>query len=169
MHKTIACSTPKENLASQSRASIPNERPIPQPIPSPSLLPAGDSPASENPVRPVNLIPPAIVTGANALSALTPTAMKSKNCSSTGASPPTSHPRWAFRCLYRHAHATGLYAKRQGKVRRVLDRILEGVESAQINGDCIIRAVRAYSCLGRNNKWTEPATNVVFYYQNTHE
>lgn len=73
------------------------------------------------------------------------------------------------RCLYRHAHATGLYAKRQGKVRRVLDRILEGVESAQINGDCIIRAVRAYSCLGRNNKWTEPATNVVFSSQKTLE
>jgi hypothetical protein len=67
-----------------------------------------------------------------------------------------------LRSLYRHAHATGLYAKRQGKVRRVLDRILEGVETAQINGDCIIRAVRAYCCLGRNNKWTEPATNVVF-------
>jgi hypothetical protein len=67
-----------------------------------------------------------------------------------------------LRSLYRHAHATGLYAKRQGKVRRVLDRILEGVESAQINGDCVIRAVRAYCCLGRNNKWTEPAANVAF-------
>jgi hypothetical protein len=67
-----------------------------------------------------------------------------------------------IRSVYRHAHATGLYAKRQGKLRSVLDRILEGVDSAQINGDCIIRAVRAYACLDRNNKWTEPATNVVF-------
>ena len=66
------------------------------------------------------------------------------------------------RTIYRHAHATGLYAKRQGKLRSVLDRLLEGAESAQINGDCIIRAVRAYACLGRNNKWTEPSSNVVF-------
>jgi hypothetical protein len=67
-----------------------------------------------------------------------------------------------LRTLYRHAHATGLYDRRQGKLRVVLDRILEGVDRAHVSGDCILRAVRAYSCLGRDNKWTEPPTNVVF-------
>lgn len=74
-----------------------------------------------------------------------------------------------LRTIYRHAHATGLYAKRQGKLRKVLDRILEGVDRAHVTGDCIIRAVRAYTCLGRSNKWTEPATNVVFSSQKLFE
>jgi hypothetical protein len=67
-----------------------------------------------------------------------------------------------LRTLYRHAHATGLYARRQGKLRTVLDRILERADFAHVNGDCIIRAVRAYSCLGRDNKWTEPPSRVIF-------
>lgn len=66
------------------------------------------------------------------------------------------------RSLYRHAHATGLYAARQDSLRPVLDRLLERVEEAKISGDCIIRAVRAYSCLGGDNKWTEPTARVIF-------
>jgi hypothetical protein len=66
------------------------------------------------------------------------------------------------RSLYRHAHATGLYAARQDSLRPVLDRLLEKVEDAKISGDCIIRAVRAYSCLGADNKWTEPPARVIF-------
>ncbi len=65
------------------------------------------------------------------------------------------------RSLYRHAHATGLYAARQGNLRSVLDRILEDAERAKITGDCIIRAVRAYTCLTDNNKWVEPPTRVI--------
>ncbi len=70
-----------------------------------------------------------------------------------------------LRTLYRHAHATGLYSKRQGKLRTVLDRILESVDDATVSGDCIIRAVRAYSCLGRDNRWTEPATHLIHSYE----
>jgi hypothetical protein len=66
------------------------------------------------------------------------------------------------RSLYRHAHATGLYSARQDSLRPVLDRLLERVEDAKISGDCIIRAVRAYSCLGADNKWTEPPARVIF-------
>jgi hypothetical protein len=70
-----------------------------------------------------------------------------------------------LRTLYRHAHATGLYAKRQGRLRTVLDRILESVDNASVSGDCIIRAVRAYSCLGRDNRWTEPPTRLIHSYE----
>jgi hypothetical protein len=66
------------------------------------------------------------------------------------------------RSLYRHVHATGLYAARQDSLRPVLDRLLERVEDAKISGDCIIRALRAYSCLGSDNKWTEPPARVIF-------
>jgi hypothetical protein len=67
----------------------------------------------------------------------------------------------SIRTLYRHAHATGLNSKRQGMLRSVLDRILEGADQAKVTGDCIIRAVRAYSCLGPDNKWTEPPAHVI--------
>jgi hypothetical protein len=65
------------------------------------------------------------------------------------------------RTIYRHAHATGLYAVRQGNLRSVLDRILEQVNRAKVSGDCILRAVRAYSCLGGDNRWTEPPTHLI--------
>jgi hypothetical protein len=67
-----------------------------------------------------------------------------------------------LRSLHRHAHATGLYAERQGNLRSVLDRVLERAETATVSGDCVIRAVRAYSCLGDDNEWTEPASRVMF-------
>jgi hypothetical protein len=69
------------------------------------------------------------------------------------------------RSLYRHAHATGLYAARQDSLRPVLDPLLERVADAKISGDCIIRAVRAYSCLGGDNKWTEPPARVVYSFE----
>jgi hypothetical protein len=64
--------------------------------------------------------------------------------------------------MYRHAHATGLYTQRQGNLRSVLDRILERASGATITGDCIIRAVRAYTCLTPQNTWVEPASRVIF-------
>jgi hypothetical protein len=67
-----------------------------------------------------------------------------------------------LRALYRHAHAVGLVALRQGNIRAVLDRILERSQRVDLNGDTIIRAVRAYTCLGRDNKWTEPPTQVIY-------
>ncbi|HXQ24811.1 MAG TPA: hypothetical protein VN822_00245 [Candidatus Acidoferrales bacterium] len=72
------------------------------------------------------------------------------------------HYKVPVRSLYRHAHATGLYAARQGNLRSVLDRILEDAERAKVTGDCIVRAVRAYTCLTTDNKWVEPPTRVLF-------
>ncbi|MGA3294899.1 MAG: hypothetical protein ABSE45_13060 [Candidatus Acidiferrales bacterium] len=67
-----------------------------------------------------------------------------------------------MRSLYRHAHATGLYAARQKNLRSVLDRILENAGTIKVTSDSIIRAVRAYTCLTDDNQWIEPPTQVVF-------
>jgi hypothetical protein len=64
--------------------------------------------------------------------------------------------------LYRHAHATGLYTQRQGNLRSLLDHILDHASGATVTGDCIIRAVRAYTCLTPQNTWVEPASRVIF-------
>lgn len=67
-----------------------------------------------------------------------------------------------IRSLIRHAHATGVYAKRQGNLRAILDRILEHADNATVSGDSIVRAVRAYTCLTGDNQWVEPPSRVIF-------
>ncbi len=67
--------------------------------------------------------------------------------------------------IYRHAHAGNLFAERSGKMRSVLDLIIERADCAQVTGDTIIRAVRAYSCLTDDGRWVEPTRRVIV----THE
>ena len=71
------------------------------------------------------------------------------------------HYHIPVRSLFRHAHATGLYAARQGNLRAVLDRILDRAEEATVTGDSIIRAVRAYTCLTPDSQWIEPPRRFV--------
>jgi hypothetical protein len=63
--------------------------------------------------------------------------------------------------LYRHAWATGLYEYRRRNLRSALDRLLENAEGARVSGDCVIRAIRAYSRLNEEGRWTEPVQKVV--------
>jgi hypothetical protein len=60
--------------------------------------------------------------------------------------------------LYRHAHATGLFARRRREFARVLEDILECVEhtSLEETSDVIIRAARVYAHLDENGRWFEP-------------
>jgi len=60
--------------------------------------------------------------------------------------------------LYRHAHATGLFARRRREFARVLEDILECVEhtSLEKTSDVIIRAARVYAHLDENGQWFEP-------------
>lgn len=66
-----------------------------------------------------------------------------------------------YRSIYRHATATGLIHARRANLRWALDAILEH-GPGHVNADSVIRAIRAYSCLDENNKWTEPPTEVIF-------
>jgi len=60
--------------------------------------------------------------------------------------------------FYRHAHATGLYARRRREFARVLENILECVEHSTLEetADVIIRASRVYARLDENGNWVEP-------------
>lgn len=74
------------------------------------------------------------------------------------------HSGYSIRCefhihspsaIYRHAHATGLFARRARRLRLSLEHIVEGAERITPTGDNIIRAVRALSCLDDEGKWHE--------------
>ena len=66
------------------------------------------------------------------------------------------------RNIYRHAHATGLFALRSRQVARVMEQYLELVdhdssESASlVDFDTVTRAIRVYSHLDENGRWFEP-------------
>jgi len=63
--------------------------------------------------------------------------------------------------IYRHAHATGLASRRLFNAHQILDYLIEKVESAPLTGNTIIRAMRAYSCIDRRGRWTDPPRRIV--------
>jgi len=74
------------------------------------------------------------------------------------------HSGYSIRCefhihspsaIYRHAHATGLFARRARRLRFSLEHIVESADRITPTGDNIIRAVRALSCLDDEGKWHE--------------
>jgi hypothetical protein len=72
-----------------------------------------------------------------------------------------SHFNVGWRALYRHAHATGLYAARERNLRSALGHIVENACHITPTVDGVLRAIRAYSCLNRDGQWTEPPAHVV--------
>jgi hypothetical protein len=64
--------------------------------------------------------------------------------------------------IYRHVHATGLFARRAREVARTMEKYLELVdhhspsEPGPFDLDAITRAVRVYSHLDHNGRWVEP-------------
>jgi hypothetical protein len=47
--------------------------------------------------------------------------------------------------VYRHAHATGLFAKRTRNIRAALEKIIEKAGEVQVNASAVVSAVTAYS------------------------
>jgi hypothetical protein len=62
--------------------------------------------------------------------------------------------------IYRHAHATGLYARRRENLRAVLDLLLEKAGQVEPTAQGIVAVVRAYSCLTDTHQWVEPERRV---------
>ena len=65
-----------------------------------------------------------------------------------------------YRSLYRHAHATGLTLRRRENLHSVLDIFLEKARGANMSGDSILRAIRAYSCVDSLGRWVDPPTQM---------
>jgi len=66
-----------------------------------------------------------------------------------------------YRAVFRHAHARGLFAMRERKMRSALGNVIERSSNVKPTADAVIRAIRAYSCLNRDGQWIEPPAHVV--------
>ena len=66
-----------------------------------------------------------------------------------------------YSAIYRHANALGLRARRNENFRTALDYLVEQADSVTVNGNTIIRAMRAYSCLKDDGTWVELPRKVV--------
>jgi len=62
--------------------------------------------------------------------------------------------------VYRHAHALGLFPKRQRNVRAALERIIESAGEVEVNAAAVVSAVRAYASINAVGQWVERSEQV---------
>jgi hypothetical protein len=73
---------------------------------------------------------------------------------------------WEFqierRVVYRHAHATGLFAKRDRNIRRALGLIIHRADKVQgVTADSVIRAVHMLAHINEAGEWIAPPAHVI--------
>jgi hypothetical protein len=66
------------------------------------------------------------------------------------------------RAIYRHAHATGLYDRRDRNIRRALGRIIHEADASAPSADSVIRAIKMLTHVNSRGQWVNPSTRVVF-------
>lgn len=64
--------------------------------------------------------------------------------------------------MYRHAHAFGLFAKRQANVRAALERIIEQADAVQVTAAAVVSAMQAYSKIDSAGQWIEHTEELSF-------
>jgi hypothetical protein len=57
--------------------------------------------------------------------------------------------------VYRHAHAFGLFAKRQRNVRAALERIIEKAGEVEVTAASVVAAVQAYAKINGQGQWID--------------
>lgn len=62
--------------------------------------------------------------------------------------------------VYRHAHALGLFSKRQRNVRAALERIIEKAGEVEPTAAAVVAAVQAYSKLNSAGQWVDRSEHV---------
>ena len=62
--------------------------------------------------------------------------------------------------VYRHAHATGLFGKRQRNLRSALEKIIERVGEVEVSASAVVAAVQAYAKINAQGEWVEPVERV---------
>lgn len=62
--------------------------------------------------------------------------------------------------VYRHAHALGLFAKRQRNVRAALERIIERAGEVDVTASAVVSAVQAYSKINAAGQWIDRSEQV---------
>jgi len=74
-----------------------------------------------------------------------------------------------WRAVYRHAHAMGLFARRDTNLRFALAGIIQRCHNVEPSADSVIRAVRAYTRITPQGEWIDPPTRVVVSYEGRRE
>jgi len=62
--------------------------------------------------------------------------------------------------VYRHAHALGLFPKRQRNVRAALEKIIERAGEVEVNATAVVSAVGAYARINATGQWVERSERV---------
>jgi hypothetical protein len=62
--------------------------------------------------------------------------------------------------VYRHAHAVGLFAKRQRNIRAALERIIERAGDVEVTASAVVSAVQAYSKINSAGQWIDRSEQV---------
>jgi hypothetical protein len=57
--------------------------------------------------------------------------------------------------VYRHAHALGLFQKRQRNVRTALERIIEKAGEVDVTASAVVAAVQAYAKINSAGEWID--------------
>ncbi len=57
--------------------------------------------------------------------------------------------------VYRHAHALGLFPKRQKNIRAALERIIEQAGEVDVTASAVVAAVQAYSKINAAGQWID--------------
>jgi hypothetical protein len=57
--------------------------------------------------------------------------------------------------VYRHAHAFGLFAKRQRNVRAALERIIEKSGEVDVTASAVVAAIQTYSKINASGQWID--------------
>jgi hypothetical protein len=62
--------------------------------------------------------------------------------------------------VYRHAHAIGLFPKRQRNVRAALEKIIERAGEVEVTAPAVVAAVQAYSKINAAGQWIDRSEHV---------
>ena len=62
--------------------------------------------------------------------------------------------------VYRHAHALGLFAKRQRNIRAALEKIIEKAGEVEVTSAAVVAAVQAYAKINAQGQWIDRSEHV---------
>lgn len=62
--------------------------------------------------------------------------------------------------VYRHAHATGLFEKRQQNIRAALEKIIERAGEVEVTASAVVAAVQAYAKINAAGEWIDRTETV---------
>jgi hypothetical protein len=57
--------------------------------------------------------------------------------------------------VYRHAHALGLFPKRQRNIRAALERIIEKAGEVDVTASAVVAAIQAYAKINAAGEWID--------------